>query len=55
MRPMQAHTSEDLSKQAMALGGQLMMRAAAGQQVCTHDSVTRGCSTRRACACSSDI
>ena len=36
MRPMQAHTSEDVSKQAMALGGQLMMRAAAGQQVRTH-------------------
>ena len=35
MRPAQAHTSEDVSKQAMALGGQLMMRAAAGQQVRT--------------------
>lgn len=33
MRPAQAHTSEDVNKQAMALGGQLMMRAAAGQQV----------------------
>ena len=33
MRP-QAHTSDDVNKQAMAMGGQLMMRAAAGQQVC---------------------
>lgn len=33
MRP-QTHTSDDVNKQAMAMGGQLMMRAAAGQQVC---------------------
>ena len=32
MRP-QTHTSDDVNKQAMAMGGQLMMRAAAGQQV----------------------
>lgn len=33
MRP-QVHTSGEVNKQAMAMGGQLMMRAAAGQQVC---------------------
>ena len=33
MRP-QTHTSDEVNKQAMAMGGQLMMRAAAGQQVC---------------------
>ena len=43
MRP-QAHTSDDVNKQAMAMGGQLMMRAAAGQQVSptTHPSLTPG-------------
>lgn len=29
-----ATTSDEVGKQAMAMGGQLMMRAAAGQQVC---------------------
>lgn len=32
MRP-QAQTSDDINKQAMAMGGRLAMRAAAGQQV----------------------
>jgi hypothetical protein len=32
MRP-QAQTTDDINKQAMAIGGRLAMRAAAGQQV----------------------
>ena len=32
MRPL-AQTSDDINKQAMAIGGRLAMRAAAGQQV----------------------
>ncbi len=55
MRP-QTHTSDDVNKQAMAMGSQLMMRAAAGQQVCpglhrshnrpgpaSHDGIPESC------------